>query len=508
MSITTNNIKLNLSKTKNVQREDKWIEQDVIVPDNMPDALKIINITSHPYINDYEINNGKIKIVGKINYNIIYRANDEGCSVRGLNVSYPYTTTIEKVIVKDPSNLVIDSKLKNIIYSLPNERKIAIKNEVSFCIEIMENTNVDIIKEFPKNEDIEFNKCKSSFNNIKQKKKTYITSTEDVLLKKENDAIYEILKVKPKIKDTELKESYNKIMLKGIIEIKMLYVGEEKRINSEILEVPFSSMIELENITDKSKYDISYNLRDLNVRINPDIEQRTLNVDYKIENNVVVYEPEEIEYIDDFYSKTRELKYDVKNMQVAVNNNKIQKEITITDTLSDIIQENNRMIDYDIDTSNVNTTLTEDGINVSGIAKLNLITQNRENGELDNKTIDIMVEQNFPFEEAWKNSNISMKIKDTKLNVIQNGNSIDIKIVIVVELDIEETLSISSIENISEEPLNLKDISSINIYIVKPGDSVWKIAKKYKTSMNNIIKTNNLENPDYIEVGQKILIIR
>ena len=44
MNISTNNMKLNLSKSKIVEKEDKWIEQDILVPDNMPDAIKIINI--------------------------------------------------------------------------------------------------------------------------------------------------------------------------------------------------------------------------------------------------------------------------------------------------------------------------------------------------------------------------------------------------------------------------------------------------------------------------------
>ena len=77
MNISTNNMKLNLSKSKIVEKEDKWIEQDIIVPDNMPDAIKIINITSTPYINDIEVNNGRIKVVGKMNYSVIYRANDD-----------------------------------------------------------------------------------------------------------------------------------------------------------------------------------------------------------------------------------------------------------------------------------------------------------------------------------------------------------------------------------------------------------------------------------------------
>ena len=203
MNISTNNMKLNLNKSKIIEKDEKWVEQDIIVPDNMPDAIKIINISSMPYINDIEINNGRAKIVGKINYSVIYRANDDEMNIRGLNVSYPYTVNIENNNIKNKEDVIIDSKLKNIIYSLPNERKIAIKNEITFELNITEKVTVDIIKDFQKCEDIEYNKCNNSFDNIKERKRSIISSTEDVMLPKEANAVYEILKICPKIKDTE-----------------------------------------------------------------------------------------------------------------------------------------------------------------------------------------------------------------------------------------------------------------------------------------------------------------
>lgn len=508
MNISTNNMKLNLNKSKIIEKDERWIEQDIIVPDNMPDAIKIINITSTPYINDIEVNNGRIKIVGKMNYCVIYRANDEEMSIRGLNVSHPYTTSLEKSNIKNKDDIIINSSLKNIIFSLPNERKIAIKNEVSFNINIIENVNVDIIKDFPKDQDIEYNKCKNCFNNVKERKKSIISSSEDVMLLKDAVSIYEILKVKCKIKDTEFKESYNKIMLKGVLEICILYLGENKNICTEKVDVPFSSMVELSNISDKSHFNIDYCMRDLNVRINPDIDQKTLNVDYKIENNITLYEKEEVEYINDFYSKTRDLKYDIKDVDISASEYNVEKEINITESISDIIPDNSRIVEYSLDTSGVIPTLEDNIIKINGVAKLNIITQNKDTNELESKTIDIMVDQNFPIEDNWKNSNIHIKIEDIKLNVVQNGNSVDIKITIYAKINVENILSMSSIENIEDLPINLKDISSINIYIVKPGDSIWKIAKKYKTSMENIIKINKLEDPHMIDIGQKILIIR
>ena len=64
------------------------------------------------------------------------------------------------------------------------------------------------------------------------------------------------------------------------------------------------------------------------------------------------------------------------------------------------------------------------------------------------------------------------------------------------------------ISNIIDDDLDLTGLDSINIYIVKPGDTLWNIAKKYKTSVDKIVKTNDIIDPDAISVGQKILVIR
>jgi flagellum-specific peptidoglycan hydrolase FlgJ len=42
------------------------------------------------------------------------------------------------------------------------------------------------------------------------------------------------------------------------------------------------------------------------------------------------------------------------------------------------------------------------------------------------------------------------------------------------------------------------------IYIVKKGDTLTAIAKKYNTTVQNLVKLNNIKNPDLILVGQKL----
>lgn len=42
------------------------------------------------------------------------------------------------------------------------------------------------------------------------------------------------------------------------------------------------------------------------------------------------------------------------------------------------------------------------------------------------------------------------------------------------------------------------------VYIVRPGDSVWNIARRYAINATDIISYNNLLNPDAIYPGQKL----
>ena len=46
------------------------------------------------------------------------------------------------------------------------------------------------------------------------------------------------------------------------------------------------------------------------------------------------------------------------------------------------------------------------------------------------------------------------------------------------------------------------------IYFVKPGDSLWKIAKKFGSTVSAIAEVNNIEQVDNISVGQQLFIPR
>ncbi len=46
------------------------------------------------------------------------------------------------------------------------------------------------------------------------------------------------------------------------------------------------------------------------------------------------------------------------------------------------------------------------------------------------------------------------------------------------------------------------DMTPISSYVVRPGDDLWMIARRYGTTVENLLALNNLENPNAIYPGQ------
>lgn len=123
-------------------------------------------------------------------------------------------------------NVIIKPAVKNVISSLPNERKISVKSEIMFKITVKDFTRVKLINDFSSEKAIEKRVVSDKFSNVVSNKTSIVASREDILLSKDAEDLFEILRIESEIKNTEIKESFNKIMLKGDIVLKIVYLTE------------------------------------------------------------------------------------------------------------------------------------------------------------------------------------------------------------------------------------------------------------------------------------------
>ena len=224
--------------------------------------------------------------------------------------------------------------------------------------------------------------------------------------------------------------------------------------------------------------------------------------------DVTMYEEDEVEYVEDFYSQNRELKYEEETVEAVSKTVTFTNNIDIKENITNILPANSNLLDYSLDTSYITPKITNNMVELEGNAKVSLLLQDRETMELDNKIIDVLVNQKYDVDGISEISNAYVEITGDNIEVTQNGTDIEVRISLQIYTNIEDLINLNLIDSIEDNILDISNLDSINIYVVKAGDTLWNIAKKYKTSIDKLVKTNDIQNPDVIDVGQKILIIR
>ena len=131
-----------------------------------------------------------------------------------------------------------------------------------------------------------------------------------------------------------------------------------------------------------------------------------------------------------------------------------------------------------------------------------------EGKKIESKTFDMLLDTAIPLNKDVEEKYVSINIDVTRGIVRINGNNIETNIELLIKVDVDNVETINQISNIQEEKMDSNLFDSMNIYIVKKGDNLWDIAKKYKTSVAKIANTNNLTDENKLDIGQKLLVIR
>src|SRR5699024_2392323 len=90
--------------------------------------------------------------------------------------------------------------------------------------------------------------------------------------------------------------------------------------------------------------------------------------------------------------------------------------------------------------------------------------------------------------------------------VLMPDGNMDIKIDLGFEINICKKVSLSIIQEITLKESRDINIYSVTIYFVKPGDTLWNIAKKFRSTVDAIAKLNGIEDVDNFKVGEQLFI--
>ena len=492
-----------INKLVATKKEVIFVEGDMIVPDSKPDILNTICTSGVVCIYKKEILEGKVKFEGSINTYIMYMADDSNDKVRGLTTNLDFIESIAIPNCRENMSCKLSTNLKSIEAKVINGRKVGIKAALEVQINIYENEEVDVINDIQEKNDIQILKEDIKINSLLGVGDTKIYAKENINI--DNiDNLAEILKACVTICGKDTKISYNKILTKAEADIKIMYLTEDNRINSVNSKIPIVGFIDMPNISEQNILDIDYEIKNIILKPNS-AEEHSIYVELEVLVTANVYEEKQINLIQDLYNPCENIEFNKKRITTITNKENRCETKQIREKINLEGLEGKNIIDVDV---------------IPTIEKQNNIGNNICEGNLelifilsnDELQVDKRI-QKIPFNIEAENINNNDGFNNIEISVLNSDfivqdNMVDSNIELEVNTKSYRNSNINIIDQIENTGEKEQEDYSVIMYIVKKGDTLWEIAKRFNTTVDEIVRVNGIENPDVLEVGQKIFIPR
>ena len=164
VNVTKQNVTIN--KLVCTKKEIITIEGDMIVPDVKPDILNTIDTVGNVCIYKKEVLDGKVRFDGSVNLNLIYLADSEIDTTRGLTTALDFTQIIDVDNCRAGMELRNDITIKEIECKVLNGRKINTKVVLEINIYIYSNEEINILKEINNVEGVQTLNSNMQINNL------------------------------------------------------------------------------------------------------------------------------------------------------------------------------------------------------------------------------------------------------------------------------------------------------------------------------------------------------
>jgi len=237
------------------------------------------------------------------------------------------------------------------------------------------------------------------------------------------------------------------------------------------------------------------------------IEDHSAYVEAEIEICCTAYEEKKINIIQDLYSVEGNVQFN-QNDIVTISNKQNRKETCKIREKVAMSEVNENNIISVTCTPNINKeSKTNTKIMYEGEIGLNVIFSDNSTVGINSKTINIPFEFKIDNIQDGENLNINTRLETTNLEfTVQNSGEINCNVDLIFDVNMYQNAKLNVIDKIDVVDNIEREEYSVIIYIVKKGDTLWEIAKRFRSTVRDIVRVNGIENPNRINVGDKLYI--
>lgn len=495
-------------------------ERDLIVPDGKPDLQFIVQLDGEVCIDQIDVSQDRVMYRGRINVCILYRTIGNLKCIYTMKSSIPIEDFVIVEGVNKDQRVDFDCKIEHMSYNILNERKVNIKVIMGVNVAATGCKDTTIITDIQAEGAIETKEEEIEIVSLCNEKEDKIIVKEDLTVAAAKPCIGEILKSVVCIQDEQIKRTESEIKYNGMIEVITMYKVADSDNDIEIVthRVPFEGSIESPQEEDEVYWDCDLSVEPSYMQVTPDYdgEDRIIECEFIITAKYSNYNKSTYDTISDVYCpgkkvKTKEKTLDYMNLKDKVHVSIPKKEAI---TLEEELGESPEIFSVAVK-PNVEEKNYQDGLlTVSGMLEIKILYLCKSEDVNEIQTIINIV----PFEQELEVVNTKDKVmidptitaKDINVYA-QTKREVVIEYLLDCMAEVYEAATLNVLEEIDIEDMSKEEIDaypSMTVYQVKKGDNLWNLAKRYNTTVKDIQDLNDIDVPENLREGQKIIILK
>ena len=292
--------------------QEQAVDLDISLPDYCPDIQKILKCQVYPCITNRAIMNDQLTLEGNYTVKVFY-LDSVGNTVRCCENSRPFSATITLKQAVDRARIKAWTRVEYINCRATSSRRLDIHGAFSLCAKVTARSEYSVISSV-NDADVEQQMDEVAFTQL-ETSAVQTFSVEEVLeLPAGKPEAETILRSDATVNLQDFKIVANKIMLKGDVELKLLYNSslDDTLLESMEYAIPFSQMIDVTGIEEDFRCDIRVSVVQTEIQIKNDYSGEKFFFDSQIKLCALLtaYSDSNLSIVTDSYSKSFELNID------------------------------------------------------------------------------------------------------------------------------------------------------------------------------------------------------
>ncbi len=487
------------------------MEEELNLEQQMPDVESIVGQTFQFILRQVTKGEGKVCIQGDLEYQILYKAVKGQTEVMGISGSYPVNQCL---MMETMPEWDVDTKVEvgTTTVKRMNSRKLSVFVLLEMhgdAYQVQEAEYIEDVKgEVEKQKrSIEISRCTESG-------KTNMSMKDVLTLPSNRPDIGRIIYQKVQLRGVEINLIDGSLWLKGEVFAFIVYEAQSEEPHVEYMEMmsPIEGRVECGNCQQEECLFFDYAVIQAKAAEAPneDGEVRDVHITIELEVSYCQIRNEEISYLQDAYALKSQLNPEYTEVDMKKLCCQQMMRVKVADTFMPT-GEDRLLVIYptssDVKIEEIETV--EGGVLLEGVVIAKILYIGTIRGQSPS-----MIRLSIPFHQQISMPMVSPK-KEMEFKVradtvllsanILDGTQAEVKASVNITICGFEKVHLPMMTSLKEEELQEEKRPGMVGYIIGKEDTLWKLAKENRTTMESICQINELKEKE-LKPGMQILV--